>query len=144
MKNKTITLIVAVNLAILVLLTIFSPELMISPGKPIDAHAELASDCFACHTPLIGSTPKKCIACHKVEEIGLKTTKGLVIAGEKKNAAFHQQLIEDDCVACGKCIKPCPTGAITGGTRKVAAHIDMDLCINCNACYEACGFLAIV
>ena len=50
---------------------------------------------------------------------------------------------EDDCVACGACIKPCPTGAITGGTRKAAAHIDMDLCINCNACYEACGFLAI-
>jgi len=49
----------------------------------------------------------------------------------------------DDCVACGACIKPCPTGAITGGTRKVPAHIDMDLCINCNACYEACGFLAI-
>ena len=51
---------------------------------------------------------------------------------------------EEDCVACGACIKPCPTGAITGGTRKVAAHIDMDLCINCNACYQACGFLAIV
>ncbi|MCH2389951.1 MAG: 4Fe-4S binding protein [Nitrospinales bacterium] len=51
---------------------------------------------------------------------------------------------EEDCVACGACIKPCPTGAITGGTRKVAAHIDMDLCINCNACYEACAFLAIV
>ena len=50
---------------------------------------------------------------------------------------------EDDCVACGACIKPCPTGAITGGTRKVAAHIDMDLCINCNACYQACNFLAI-
>ncbi len=49
----------------------------------------------------------------------------------------------DDCVACGACIKPCPTGAITGGTKKFAAHIDMDLCINCNACYQACNFLAI-
>ncbi|MGP0628207.1 NADH-ubiquinone oxidoreductase-F iron-sulfur binding region domain-containing protein [Nitrospina sp. 32_T5] len=50
---------------------------------------------------------------------------------------------EEDCVACGACIKPCPTGAITGGTKKVSAHIDMDLCINCNACYQACNFLAI-
>ncbi len=50
---------------------------------------------------------------------------------------------EEECVACGACIKPCPTGAITGGTKKVAAHIDMDLCINCNACYQACNFLAI-
>ncbi len=53
-------------------------------------------------------------------------------------------VVEEDCVACGACIKPCPTGAITGGTKKVAAHIDMDLCINCNACYQACNFLAIV
>ncbi len=50
---------------------------------------------------------------------------------------------EEECVACGACVKPCPTGAITGGTKKVAAHIDMDLCINCNACYQACNFLAI-
>ncbi|OOZ43122.1 cytochrome c3 family protein [Solemya velum gill symbiont] len=100
MKNKTIILIVAVNLAILVLLAIFYPHLMISPGKPIEAHAELATDCFACHTPFIGSRPDKCIVCHKVEEIGLKTTKGLSIVKEKKNVVFHQELIEEDCVSC--------------------------------------------
>ncbi len=100
MKYKTITLLVGTTLAVLVLLAIFLPEKMISPGNLIDAHSELATDCFACHTPLLGSRPQKCIACHKVAEIGKKTTKGLSIAGEKKNVAFHQQLLEDDCVAC--------------------------------------------
>jgi len=100
MKNNTVLLIVAVNLAILVLLAIFAPHLMISPGKTIDAHAEFSTDCFACHTPFFGSTPDKCITCHKVDEIGLKTTKGLAISKEKKNVAFHQKLIEEDCVAC--------------------------------------------
>ncbi len=100
MKNKTVILIIAVNLIVLVLLAIFSPHLMISPGKPIDAHAEVATNCFACHTPFIGSTPEKCIACHKVAEIGIRTTKGLAIDKEEKNVAFHQKLIEEDCVAC--------------------------------------------
>jgi hypothetical protein len=100
MKNKTILLVVAVNLTVLVLLAIFYPQLMISPGKPIEAHAELATDCFACHTSFIGSPAEKCIACHKVEEIGKITTKGLPIEKEKKNVAFHQELIKDDCVSC--------------------------------------------
>ena len=100
MKNKTVIIIVAINLAILVLLAILFPQLMISPGKPIEAHAELTTDCFACHTTFIGSPSEKCIACHKVDEIGKVTTKGLPIEKEKKNVAFHQKLIEDDCVAC--------------------------------------------
>lgn len=100
MKKNTLLIIVSANLAIIVLLTIFMPHLMISPGRPIAAHAELATDCFACHTPLFGSNPQKCIACHEVATIGLKTTKGLPIAGEKKNVAFHQKLLEEDCVAC--------------------------------------------
>lgn len=100
MKTNKALLIVAGNLAILVALAIFAPHLMIVPGKTIDAHAEIAKDCFACHTPFLGSRPAKCITCHKVAEIGLKTTKGLPIAKEKKNVAFHQKLVEEDCVAC--------------------------------------------
>lgn len=100
MKPKMIPIIIAINLVAFVLLAIFAPQFMISPGKPIQAHAELATDCFACHTAFIGSRANKCIECHKVADIGLKTTKGLAIASEKKNVAFHQKLIEDDCVAC--------------------------------------------
>jgi len=100
MKHKTILLIVAVNLAALVLLAIAVPHLMISPGNTLQGHAEFADDCFACHTPFIGSTSQKCIACHKVEEIGIRTTKGIPIGDEKKRVAFHQNLTEKDCVSC--------------------------------------------
>lgn len=73
------------------------PELMISPGKTIDSHAEISSDCFACHTPFIGSTADKCMACHKVADIGIRTTRGLAIDKEKKNVAFHDY---ESCVEC--------------------------------------------
>jgi hypothetical protein len=85
---------------VLIALTFLYPQFMISPGKPIAAHAELADDCFACHTVFVGSPKEKCIECHKVSEIGKVTTKGLTIDKENKNVAFHQDLIDQDCVAC--------------------------------------------
>lgn len=100
MKHKTTLLIVAANLAVLILLAVTVPHLMISPGNPIQAHAGFADDCFACHAPFIGSTAERCISCHKVEEIGIKTTKGMPIGKEKKSVVFHQKLVERDCVAC--------------------------------------------
>jgi hypothetical protein len=100
MNKKRLTLIVATNLIVLVLLAIFVPQLMVSPGKPVEAHIDLADDCFACHTPFIGSTAEQCITCHTVADIGIKTTKGLSIDKEQKNVAFHQKLVEEDCMAC--------------------------------------------
>lgn len=100
MKYRKLLLIVGLNLALLIALAVLLPKQMISPGEPIPGHREIADDCFACHTPFLGSTADNCIACHRVDEIGLKTTKGLPIDGEIKNVAFHQQLIEEDCVAC--------------------------------------------
>jgi hypothetical protein len=100
MNYKPLLLIVSLNLGVLVVLAVALPHLMISPGQPIAAHAEIAKDCFACHTPFIGSTSDKCINCHQVAEIGIRTTNGEPIGGEKKNVTFHQKLIEEDCVAC--------------------------------------------
>ena len=100
MNRKTVIAIILVNLAALLVLAIVSPHLMVSPGKLMDAHLELTTDCFACHTPFRGSSPEKCVICHRVDEIGLLTTKGMPIGGEKKNVSFHQKLIEQDCIAC--------------------------------------------
>ncbi len=91
----------AVIVATLVVVASFIwPRLLVSPGKPIAAHQEFAADCFACHTPFLGSSAGKCTECHVVDKIGIETTRGVSIAREKKNVAFHQKLTEADCVAC--------------------------------------------
>jgi hypothetical protein len=100
MKRGTIHLVIAANLLAILLLAVVAPQSMISPGKLTDAHAELTSDCFACHRPLFGSRPEKCVECHAVAKIGIETTSGLPIATERKSVAFHRELIEEDCVAC--------------------------------------------
>lgn len=99
MKNRVLAL-ATIFAIFIVLLTILMPQVLVSPGKPIAAHEDFASDCFACHSLFTGSTPDKCIECHKIKDIGIKSTQGLSIAQEKKNVSFHQKLIEEDCVAC--------------------------------------------
>lgn len=137
MNTRTTLFVVALNLAALVVLVFLMPKQMIMPGKLIDAHAELDEDCFACHTPFIGSTPDKCITCHKVDEIGLKTTKGLAISKEKKNVAFHQQLIEDDCVACHSDHR----GVKAFRPINMFSHhlLDTDLQKQCDSCHASPG-----
>ena len=50
MKKPPILLIViALNLLVLVALAFVYPHLMVSPGPLVKGHAELATDCFACH-----------------------------------------------------------------------------------------------
>ena len=100
MNRKILFYVVGANLALLLLLTIVHPRAMIQPGPPIEAHRAFETDCFACHTPFIGSRPAKCMQCHKPAEIGRVTTLGVRIANERKLPLFHQELIDQDCVAC--------------------------------------------
>lgn len=45
------------------------------------------------------------------------------------------------CVACGNCVKWCPTGAIA--IEDKAATIDNNLCIGCGECLTVCKFNAV-
>lgn len=99
MKRKLLAVAVVFSVAA-VLLSIYDAQRWISPGEPIAAHAEIAADCFACHSPFLGSSAEKCAACHAIEDIGVKTTAGLAIDGNATSVAFHRDLIEADCVAC--------------------------------------------
>ncbi len=67
------------------------PELFVNPGALIKGHEKVEGDCFQCHTPLLGPSNAKCIACHKITEIGAK---------KAKTARFHQRLSENNCAGC--------------------------------------------
>jgi hypothetical protein len=138
MKSRWLWIVISANLVVLVALAFIYPHLMVSPGALVAGHAELATDCFACHAPLRGAASDRCVSCHVVADIGLRTSKGAAIVkaavsrgastgalpgaspvastgtsaqvavaarGKVKPKAavktsFHQELIEQDCVAC--------------------------------------------
>ena len=54
----------------------------------------------------------------------------------------HYRIVKEKCTGCGRCVKICPTGAITG-PRSEPHNLDMDKCIKCRSCYEVCRFDAI-
>ncbi|HJV69069.1 cytochrome c3 family protein [Ideonella sp.] len=100
MKGRWLLAVIAANLAVLVGLVFAYPEFMVSPGHLSRGHAELATDCFACHAPWRGAASALCIECHATADIGLRTTKGVALPRKGLKTSFHQELIEQDCVAC--------------------------------------------
>ncbi len=100
MKRRWLLLVIAANLVALVALAFVYPHLMVSPGALVPGHAELTTDCFACHAPGRGAASSLCIDCHALPDIGLRTTKGIALPQHGLKTSFHQDLIEQDCVAC--------------------------------------------
>lgn len=61
----------------------------------------------------------------------------------KKDRYFHAiKLIPENCTACTKCVRVCPTQALRIRDGKV--QLDNSKCIDCGKCVEACKFNAIV
>ncbi len=100
MKRGWLLSLITLNLAGLVALVFVYPHLMVSPGAVVPAHAEINTDCFACHAPLRGAAADRCIKCHALADIGVRTTKGTPVERKAVKASFHQELIEQDCMAC--------------------------------------------
>ncbi len=92
--------IITANLVALLGLVFVYPHLMVSPGPLVAAHSQLTTDCASCHTPWRGPDPARCVGCHAVADIGLRTTDGAPIARQRQSTAFHQQLVEQNCNAC--------------------------------------------
>ena len=58
-----------------------------------------------------------------------------------KNLVVYR-VVPSKCTGCQRCVKVCPTGAITG-PRSEPHNLDPTKCIKCRSCYEVCRFDAI-
>jgi len=58
-----------------------------------------------------------------------------------KNLVVYR-VIPGKCTGCQRCVRVCPTGAITG-PRSEPHNLDQSKCIKCRSCYEICRFDAI-
>ena len=100
MKPRWLLALITANLTALLALAFLYPDLMVGTGQLVSAHGELATNCFACHGPLRGAAPDRCMNCHALPDIGLKTSKGAPIPQKSLKTSFHQELLEQDCMAC--------------------------------------------
>ncbi len=155
MKRSWLLALIAANLAVLIALVFAYPHLMVSPGALMSGHSTLARDCFACHAPLRGVASDRCITCHAVSDIGLRTTKGVVLPSRTVKTSFHQSLIEKDCVACHsdhadpkltkRSSKPFSHALLRTDVRERCGSchtapsdkIHRDLTVSCNQCHTA-------
>lgn len=134
-KPPVLLIVIALNLVALLALVFVYPHLMVSPGRLVKGHAELETDCFACHRIWRGAASQQCISCHAVADVGLKTTKGVPISTATLKGSFHQDLIEQDCMACHSDHQG---PQLTRRSRKPFSHELLkpavrDLCSNCHA-----------
>ena len=136
MKRRSVLLIIAATLIGLTVLVFLYPHLMVSPGPVIPAHANIEASCFSCHSPFRGASADRCITCHKVADIGLRTTAGKTVQRAAPVTPFHQGLTAQNCMDCH-------TGhtntVLTSMGRPAFSHALLNAAIrqNCASCHVA-------
>lgn len=151
MKRPWTWTVIAVDVLVLVGLAFVYPSQMLSPGALVPAHAELATRCSACHVPFRGATSDRCITCHAVADIGIRSTRGELLArrtGKAVNAAFHQELIEQKCTSCHTDHEPSAQGRFSHELLRPSVRekcetchtapandIHRDLKVSCHQCH---------
>jgi hypothetical protein len=130
MKKAIIVAIIIVCIG----LTFLYPHIMISPGELLAAHQKVNDKCMQCHTAFGGITNAKCIACHKLADIG-KTSINIKSDSTKMALLlFHQHLSSQQCTSCHtdhKGLKPATS--ITGFNHLLLSETLSNNCVSCHA-----------
>lgn len=66
---------------------------------------------------------------------------GTILSLPSRKAKFGMKIDEEKCISCGKCMKVCPSVAITKEGKKYS--ITKNDCLVCRACTEVCPVDAI-
>jgi hypothetical protein len=78
-----------------------SPRLSLSPGPMTKGHEDMANNCLACHTPLRGLPPAKCIGCHPLDSLGIATRTAPPPTGADTILTdMHKSFAATDCLEC--------------------------------------------
>jgi len=110
----------------------FFPHSTISPGELVEGHQSLNQKCLSCHIPFKGVSNAKCIACHKLSEIGKDTIKGKDVINSK--VLFHENLSDLKCTACHADHKgKMPESSLSDFKHDLLTEAVIS---NCNACHN--------
>ena len=130
MKN----LIISLSILVVVIISFTSPHLMLNPGELTKGHQKIKDECTACHKPLRGINELRCIACHKIDEIGTDSYKLNPNADKNIIHLFHSKLKTNTCTSCHTDHK----GLNAGVTLREFKHSFLadDEQANCQSCHK--------
>ncbi|MDP2301190.1 MAG: hypothetical protein Q8N03_02040 [Ignavibacteria bacterium] len=77
------------------------PYYTVNPGVLVRGHDGLRNNCFACHVVGSGPTTEKCLDCHNISEVGIKTVEGLTLQFQNpKTNLLHKSINNIECYYC--------------------------------------------
>ncbi|NOU48332.1 MAG: class III cytochrome C family protein [Bacteroidales bacterium] len=126
MKNKLFTFGIS---GVFILLIYLFTDIMISPGELVKGHHDLNQKCSSCHELFFGTPNDRCIACHKLDEIGKNAD-----TVEMKKTLFHEFLGNQKCSACHTDHKGInPENQYKGFDHSLLDKTTMNRCGNCHS-----------
>lgn len=112
-----------------VALSIWFPQLMLSPGKLSQGHQKIEKQCTSCHQLFWGVSDAKCILCHKPDQIGKDSS--LV---HRTQLQFHTSLKGESCTSCHTDHKGLdPALSTVAFNHKL---LSPSMLVNCNSCHS--------